>query len=65
MKSESEKLKSRTSLSMNDADWKKVKKAAGIVRVPMSAFIRDQLAASAQVIINGVERTTAKKERVG
>lgn len=67
MKSESEKLKSRTSLSMNDADWKSVQKAAKISGLPLSAYLRETLAMDADKVIalDRVNRSTAKKERVG
>ena len=67
MKSESEKLKSRTSLSMNDADWKSVQKAAKISGLPLSAYLRETLAMDSDKVIalDRVNRSTAKKERVG
>lgn len=51
MKAESEKLKSRTSLSMIDADWKSVQRAAKIEGVPLSQFLRETLAVGAQAVI--------------
>ena len=51
MKAESEKLKSRTSLSMNDADWKLVQTAAKLMKEPLSQFLRKALAVVANTVI--------------
>ena len=60
MKAESEKLKSRTSLSMNDADWKRVQTAAKLMKEPLSQFIRTTLADGANAVI--ISRKTSGKE---
>lgn len=63
MKSESEKLKSRTSLSMNDADWSNLQRAAKVLKKPLSVYLRETLAHDAAHVLT--LRTTAKKARVG
>jgi len=59
MKAESEKLKSRTSLSMNDADWKNVQKAAKVTGKPLSVYLRETLAHDAAHVL--VERKASGK----
>ena len=41
MKAEAERLKVRTGLSQIETDWKRTQKAAKVVGVPVSQFIRD------------------------
>ena len=61
MKAEAEKLKVRTGLSQIESDWKRTKKAAKTLGVPVSQFIRDAVTDAAIMLTS----TTAKKERVG
>ena len=61
MKAESEKMKSRTSLSMNEAEWKTVQRAVKIENVPLSQFIRQTLVAGAESVIEHKARTAKKK----
>lgn len=64
MKAEAEKLKVRTGLSQIESDWKRTKKAAKALGVPVSQFIRDAVDSAAVAALHD-PRTTAKKERVG
>jgi len=61
MKAEAEKLKVRTGLSQIESDWKRTKKAAKALGVPVSQFIRDAVTDAAIMLTSA----TAKKERVG
>ena len=63
MKPDSEKLKSRTALSMNDPDWSNAQKAAKIEKIPVSQFMRDAVNDAAYSTIT--KHATAKKGRVG
>jgi len=63
MKAESEKLKSRTSLSMNDADWKNVQKAEKTLGKPLSVYLRETLVHDATHVM--IQRIQAKKKGEG
>lgn len=51
MKAESEKLKSRTSISMDDGDWSNVQKAAKRLGKPLSAYLRETMAHDAAHVL--------------
>jgi len=46
MKAESEKLKSRTSISMDDGDWSRTQRAAKVAKTPLSQYLRDAVRAA-------------------
>ena len=60
MKAEAEKLKARTGLSQIETQWKLTKKAAKVVGIPVSQFIRDAVESATAATLSD-PRTTAKK----
>jgi uncharacterized protein (DUF1778 family) len=62
MKPESEKLKSRTSLAANDADWAMIQKAAKILGVPSSQYLRETVVNdAAQVVAAAITKKKGAK----
>jgi hypothetical protein len=64
MKADSEKLKSRTSISMDDEMWRNVVTAAKVRKIPISEFLRDVVnISSRQEIASDAARHRASGKR--